>query len=228
MSLFRTLWPKPSKLTPPDLIHLFGDCIRAASSRTQEYLLFRDPENKFHPESSTLCEIFLMTFIQRSEQLNLSEGVTCTAMTPEQKVLLGADWVWAILDHHSRNPKIQIAIQVLHLPRRTGDNRGGLSVDVYRDIMRLAGIDGEEKTRTERMVDFCSSVSRDCYALFLLFGRQTDEGNIYGLLSNNLHAALGKCVTIDQSFIDYFFKGAKCFVNATGMLQGLMGVTFAK
>ncbi len=65
-SFFRTLWAKPNKTTSADLIHLFSDCIQTASSRTKEYLLFRDPENKFHPSPSTLSEIFLMTYIQHS------------------------------------------------------------------------------------------------------------------------------------------------------------------
>lgn len=222
-SIFRTLWPKPIKMASMDLIHLFSDCIQSASSRTQEYLYFKDPENKFNPSPSTLSEIFLMTFIQRSTVLNLTDIFNTTTMTPEQRILLGADWVWAVLDHPSRNPKIQIAVQVCHLPERTEQILEDLSLDLYADVMRMAGMDVVEKTQAERMVDFCSSIGRDCFTLFLFFGRQKDEGNIYGLLSNNLQAAVGKCVRIDQLFINHFFKGAKCFVTPAGMLQALVG-----
>ncbi|XP_067235980.1 rab15 effector protein [Chanodichthys erythropterus] len=222
-SIFRNLWAKPNKTATADPVHLFSDCIRAASSRTKEYLLFRDPENKFHPSPSTLSEIFLMTYIQHSSLLNLTDTFNCTAMTQEQRILLGAHWVWAMLDQSSKNPRIQIAVQVFHLPERTEENMEELSLDIYSDIMRMAGMDVVERTQAERMVEFCSSIGRDCYALFLFFGRQNDEGNIYGLLSNNLQAAVGKCVRIDQVFIDHFFKGAKCFGTPSGMLQALVG-----
>lgn len=223
-SIFRSLWGKPNKTASLDLIHLFGDCIRAASSRTKDYLLFRDPESKFHPNPSTLCEIFLMTYIQRSSQLNLTNIFNCTAMTPEQRVLLGAQWVWAVLDYPTKNPRIQIAVQVFHLlPERMEENFEELSLDTYSEIMRMAGMEVVNGTQAERMVDFCSSIGRDCYALFLFFGRENDEGNIYGLLSNNLQAAVGKCVRLDRSFIDHFFKGAKCFVTPSGMLRALVG-----
>ncbi|XP_016339202.1 rab15 effector protein [Sinocyclocheilus anshuiensis] len=222
-SFFRTLWAKPNKTASADLIHLFSDCIQAASSRTKGYLLFRDPENKFHPSPSTLSELFLMTYIQHSSLLDLTDTFNCTAMTPEQRILLGAHWVWAVLDQPSKNPRIQIAVQVFHLPERTEDNDEELSLDIYSDIMRMAGMDVVERTQAERMVEFCSSIGRDCYTLFLFFGRQNDEGNIYGLLSNNLQAAVGKCVRIDQVFIDHFFKGAKCFVTPSEMLKAVVG-----
>lgn len=222
-SIFQSLWCKSNKAASLDLIHLFGDCIQAASSRTKEYLLFRDPENKFHPSPSTLSEIFLMTYIQRSNQLNLTNVFNCTAMTPEQRILLGAHWVWAVLDHPTKNPRFQFAVQVCHLPERAEENLEELSLDAYSKIMHMAGMEVVNGTQAERMVGFCSSIGRDCYALFLFFGRKNDEGNIYGLLSNNLQAAVGKCVRIDQTFIEHFFKGAKCFVTPSGMLQALVG-----
>ncbi|KAA0724494.1 hypothetical protein E1301_Tti003762 [Triplophysa tibetana] len=222
-SIFRTIWCKPNKVASLNLIRLFGDCIQAASSRTKDYLLFRDPESKFHPSPSTLSEIFLMTYIQRSSQLNLTNIFNCTAMTPEQRILLGAHWVWAVLDHPSKNPRIQIAVQVFHLQEREEENLEELHLDVYSKIMHMAGMEVVNGTQAERMVGFCSSIGRDCYALFLFFGRKNDEGNIYGLLSNNLQAAVGKCVRIDQTFIEHFFKGAKCFVTPSGMLQALVG-----
>lgn len=221
-SIFRSLWSKSNKVASLDFIHLFGDCIRVASSRAKEYLLFKDPENKFHPSPSTLSEVFLMTYIQRSSQLNLTNVFNCTAMTPKQRILLGTHWVWAVLDPPTKNPRLQIAVQVFHLPERAEENLEVLSLDAYSEIMRMAGMEVVNGTQAERMVGFCSSIGRDCYALFLFFGRKNDEGNIYGLLSNNLQAAVGKCVQIDQTFVEHFLKGAKCFVTPSGMLQALV------
>ena len=86
----------------------------------------------------------------------------------------------------------------------------------------MAGMEPGEKTRVERMVEFCSAVGSTCYALFLFFGRRDDPATICGLLSNNLHAAAGKCVRIDQAFIENFFRGARRFVTPAGMLQAVL------
>lgn len=55
-SIFATL-RKPPVAKANDFIPLFNDCITAASSRTQEYLLFKDPENKFHPSPDVLTQV---------------------------------------------------------------------------------------------------------------------------------------------------------------------------
>lgn len=55
-SIFSTL-RKPPVAKPNDFIPLFTDCISAASSRTQEYLLFKDPEDKFHPSPEALTQV---------------------------------------------------------------------------------------------------------------------------------------------------------------------------
>lgn len=55
-SIFSTL-KKPPAAKPSDFIPLFNDCISAASSRTQEYLLFKDPEEKFHPSLEVLLQV---------------------------------------------------------------------------------------------------------------------------------------------------------------------------
>ncbi|XP_066506121.1 rab15 effector protein [Hoplias malabaricus] len=217
--VFKSLWSTSSNTSATSL---FSDCIHVASSKTLEYLLFSDPENTFQPSPAALCEIFLISYIQRSNQLNLTGTFNCTVMTQEQKVILGADWVWAVLDLPSKNPKIQIAVQVLHPPEKIKDNTKKHSSESYKEMLHMAGMDPCEKTRAERMVDFCSAIGRTCFALFLFFGCKYDPANIYGLLSNNLHAVIGKCVQIDQAFIENFFRGAKHFVTPAGMLQEVL------
>lgn len=54
-SIFSTLRPPAAK--PNNFITLFNDCITTASSRTQEYLLFKDPEDKFHPSPEVLTQV---------------------------------------------------------------------------------------------------------------------------------------------------------------------------
>ncbi|KAK3564181.1 hypothetical protein QTP86_011019 [Hemibagrus guttatus] len=212
--IFKSLWSSSKKPSTASCCSLFSDCIHVATSRTCEYLHFTDPDNKFRPSGAVLREIFLMTYIQRSFQLNLNITFSCTVMTHGQRFLLGTDWVWAVLDPPSKNPRIQIAVQVLHIEENTRE-----------DFEEHSSMETEpfQGTRAERLVEFCAGIGRSCFALFLFFGNKNDPGNICGLLSNNLHQVLGKCVRIDQRFIEGFFKGAKGFVTATGMLQAVVG-----
>lgn len=135
-------------------------------------------------------------------------------MSQGQRFLLGTDWVWAVLDPISKIPSVQIAVQVVHLAENTQEN------SEENSSMEVEPFQG---TRAERLVEFCAGIGRSCFALFLFFGYKNDPGNICGLLSNNLHQALGKCITIDHGFIEGFFKGARGFVTATGMMQAVAG-----
>ncbi|KAG7214843.1 hypothetical protein INR49_005111 [Caranx melampygus] len=207
-SIFSTL-RRPPVVKPNDFIPLFNDCISAASSRTQEYLLFKDPEDKFHPSPEVLTQVFLMTYITQSVCLNLTDTFNCTAMTPEQRILLGADWVWAILEKPTKNPKIQIAVQILHLPEREDAEENSISPEPCSESLQMAQMESSNRSVYERLVDFCTSIGKDCYALFLFFGKKSDKENIYGVLSNNFEAAIGKCNKIDRPFIENFFKGSR-------------------
>lgn len=212
--LFDSLWSSFNKPSVASRCSLFSDCIQVATSRTCEYLHFTDPDKNFLPSGAALREIFLMTYIRRSFQLNLANTISCTVMTQTQRCLLGTDWVWAVLEPPSKNPRIQIAVQVLHLAENSQENSEEHS---------SVEVEPCQGTRAERLVEFCAGIGGSCFALFLFFGRENDPGNICGLLSNNLHQALGKCVRIDQEFIEGFFKGAKGFVTASGMLQAVLG-----
>lgn len=55
-SIFATL-RRPPVPKPNDFIPLFSDCVVAASSRTQEYLLFKDPEDKFRASPEVLTQV---------------------------------------------------------------------------------------------------------------------------------------------------------------------------
>lgn len=55
-SIFATL-RRPPVPKPNDFIPLFNDCVVAASSRTQEYLLFKDPEDKFRASPEVLTQV---------------------------------------------------------------------------------------------------------------------------------------------------------------------------
>ncbi|XP_029290318.1 rab15 effector protein [Cottoperca gobio] len=220
-SIFSTL-RRPPVNKPNSFIPLFNDCISTASSRTQEYLLFKDPEDKFHASPEVLTQIFLMTYISQSVSRNMTDTFNCTAMTPEQRILLGADWVWAMLETPTKNPQIQIAVQVLHLPNRVNAEENSIPQEACSESIQIAQKESSNKTPYERMVDFCTSIGKDCYALFLFMGKKSDKGNIYGVLSNNFEVAIGKCDKIDRAFIENFFKGSRYLHTPSGMMQAIV------
>ncbi|CAL1595191.1 unnamed protein product [Knipowitschia caucasica] len=221
-SIFATL-RKPPTAKPNDFIPLFNECISLAATRTLEYLTFKDPENKFSPSPEALTEIFLMTYISESVMHTLTSWFNCTVMTPGQKVLLGADWVWAVLNKPSKDPRIQIAVRVLHLPQREeSSHRPSKTDQTFDESMEMAEMAASDKNMCEKMVDFCASIGKDCYALFLFMGRKNDKENIYGVLSNNFQAAIGKCDKIDRGLIENFFKGSRYLHTPTGMMQAIV------
>ncbi|XP_037834381.1 rab15 effector protein isoform X2 [Kryptolebias marmoratus] len=211
----------PPANKPKDFIHLISNCISAASTRTQEYLVFKDPEEKFHPSPQALTQVFLMTYISQSFSLNMTDSFSCTVMTPEQRILLGADWVWAVLEKPTKNPKIQIAVQVVHLPRKEKREESATE-EAQTESIKMAQMESSSKNTYEKMVDFCASIGKDCYALFLFFGKKDDKENIYGVLSNNLEVATAKCNRIDRDLVENFFKGSKSFHKPPEMMRSII------
>lgn len=172
---------------------------------------------------SSVLQVFLMTYMSQSFGLNLTDAFSCTLMTPEQRVLLGADWVWAVLEKPTKNPKIQIAVRVVHPPwRENQEEEGGAADEAEAESVEMARAESGSRNGYERMVEFCASVGRDCYALFLLFGRHDDGGNVYGVLSNNLEVSAAKCKRIDRALVEDFFKGSKCLHKASDMMQSII------
>ncbi|KAJ8002787.1 hypothetical protein DPEC_G00162580 [Dallia pectoralis] len=217
-TIFSSLGRTPN--SPDNFVSHFSDCVGRAAARTQEYLLFVDPEGKFKPSPVALSEVFLMTYVSRSCHLHMTDSLNCTAMTDQQRVLLGADWVWAVLEKPTKNPCIQIAVQILHLSEKS---KGPAEdpPEIYTESMQMAKMESADRNKAERMVDFCTSIGRDCYALFLLFGRRGDPGNIYGVLSNNFNAATGK-TRINRALVENFLRGSRYLHTPTGMLRAVI------
>lgn len=163
-----------------------------------------------------------MTYISQSISLNITDAFNCTAMTPEQRILLGADWVWAVLEKPTKNPRIQIAVQVLHMPDKEDVEENDIPPEACSESVQIAQKESSNKSMYERMVDFCTSIGKDCYALFLFMGKKNDKGNIYGVLSNNFEAAIGKCNKIDRALIENFFKGSRYLHTPSGMMQAIV------
>ncbi|KAM4573905.1 LOW QUALITY PROTEIN: rab15 effector protein [Odontesthes bonariensis] len=115
--------------------------------------------------------------------------------------------VWALLEKPTKNPKIQTAVRVLHLPEREGAEESSATSEASSATSEESSATSEassestqmESSNRERTVHFCTSVGRDCYALFLFFEKGR-RGNIYGVPSNNFGAANRKCINTDRAF----------------------------
>lgn len=101
-----------------------------------------------------------MTYMSQSFSLNLTGAFSCTLTAPEQHVLLGADWVGAVLDKPTINPKIQIVVRVVLLPGRENQED-----EDETESVQMARVESSSENGYVRMVEFCASVGRDCYPL---------------------------------------------------------------
>ncbi|XP_069770508.1 rab15 effector protein [Narcine bancroftii] len=199
-------------------VQQFNQCIIFASQRAKEYIDFQDPEGKLKISNSMLTDIFLMTYINRSIQCKLTDAISCTRMTEEQVILLGADWVWAVHDSPSKNPKLQIAVQVIHVERKEEEEVEEKKVKIT-ESMKIAREESTNKTHWEKIADFCSSIGRDCYSLFLFFGSHRDPKAICGVLSNDFHTHLANDQELDNHFLLETVEKAKTFVTPGRMLE---------
>lgn len=84
----------------------------------------------------------------------------------------------------------------------------------------MAKTESANRNKAERMVYFCTSIGNDCYSLFLLFGRKGDSGNIYGVLSNKCHNAIGRIRTTGHS-LRISLKGSR-FLRPQERLQAFV------
>ncbi|XP_078077427.1 rab15 effector protein [Mustelus asterias] len=200
-----------------NFIQQFNQCVIFASQRAKEYIEFKDPESKLKVNNSTVTDIFLMTYINRSIQCKLTESISCTKMTEEQTILLGTDWVWAVQDASSKNPKVQIAVQVIHMENK--ENQLMEKRFQPTESVKLARQESINKTHPEKISDFCSSIGKDCYGLFLFFGRKEDPKSICGVLSNDFHTHLGYGQGVDNAFLLDCIEKAKAFVTPGRMLE---------
>lgn len=85
----------------------------------------------------------------------------------------------------------------------------------------MAKTESANRNKSERMLDFCVSIGNDCYSLFLLFGRKGDSGNIYGVLSNKCHNAIGRPRTTGHS-LRISLKGSRFLHTPPGTLQAFV------
>ncbi|XP_041052767.1 rab15 effector protein [Carcharodon carcharias] len=200
-----------------NVVQQFNQSVIFASQRTKEYIGFKDPKSKLMINNSMLTDIFLMTYIDRSIQCKLTESISCTKLTEEQTILLGTNWVWAVQDMPSKNPKVQIAVQVIHM-----ESKEAVAMEKrYQptESMKLARQASMNKTHPEKISDFCSSIGKDCYGLFLFFGLKGDPKSICGVLSNDFHMHLGYGLEVDNAFLLDCIEKAKTFVTPGRMLE---------
>ncbi|MGH0143250.1 UNVERIFIED_CONTAM: hypothetical protein FKN15_040280 [Acipenser sinensis] len=165
------------KVDKSDFTQLYCECIKHASHRAKEYLTFKDPENTFHPNPTVLSDIYPQCRASAYRTPELHHNDQGSRNSAGDRLGMGN------LHFSTKNPKLQIAVQVFHQPKEENCVPNN-QTQMLTKSMEMAILESSDKTKQEKMIAFCSSVGRDCYALFLFFGLPKDPTNIYRVLQS--------------------------------------------
>ncbi|CAJ0953215.1 unnamed protein product [Ranitomeya imitator] len=153
--------PSGPVIVPPlekaDIVcEVFSQGVVHASHKLRHYLGFQDPHGTLHPTTETLTDIFLVDFITFCVEKSVEERIHTSKMTAQQAALFGVDWIWTLLGP-DRSMRLQIAEIRL--------------TDSYK-----------ERSRYEKLEEFCRLVGPDCLGLFMVFGSAEKPKDIRGIL----------------------------------------------
>ncbi|XP_048357814.1 rab15 effector protein [Sphaerodactylus townsendi] len=199
------------------LCDVFSQGIVFASQKLKEYLGFEDPQSKFHPTMDTLNEIFLVNFIRFCVEKGVEESITTSKMTKQQSLLFGVDWVWTLAGA-DKQIQLQIAVQTLQLtdlhssiplPEMNGSfGNAMLADDVFQD-----------KSKFEKLEQFCVSVGQDCLGLFIMFGVPGKPKDIRGVVLESLKKEKQKSLLSNENALRQFVLTTDSFLPTRDMLE---------
>ncbi|XP_061438174.1 rab15 effector protein [Rhineura floridana] len=196
---------------------VFSQGVVYASQKLKEYLGFEDPQSKFHPATGTLNEIFLVNFITFCVEKGVEERITTSKMTKQQSLLFGVDWIWTLVGA-DREVKLQIAVQsvqMANLPNGvqpsevTGSNREALLTDEFFC----------NKSRFEKLEEFCMLVGHDCLGLFIMFGVPGKPKDIRGVLLNSIKKEKLEKTLSGENALRQFVLNTDSFLPTREMLE---------
>ncbi|XP_037703978.1 rab15 effector protein [Choloepus didactylus] len=177
---------------------VFSGAVAHAAQKLTEYLGFEDPLSKLCPAPNTLNEIFLIHFITFCQEKGVEEWLTTTKMTEHQALLFGADWVWTFWGS-DKQIRLQLAVQTLQMSSLP------LVESKPCEISNLGSRVEEsstEKSRFDKLEEFCELIGEDCLGLFIIFGVPGKPKDIRGVVLDSVksettknHLPGGKAVT---------------------------------
>ncbi|XP_066489171.1 rab15 effector protein [Tiliqua scincoides] len=215
---------KPSQEASPEtkadiliICDVFSQGVVFASQKLKEYLGFEDPQSKFHPATDTLIEIFLINFISFCVEKGVEERITTSKMTKQQSLLFGVDWVWT-LSGADKQIKLQIAVQSLQMADLATGARPPEVIGNNREAM-LADEHFGNKSRFEKLEEFCTLVGYDCLGLFIMFGVPGKPKDIRGVVLESIRKEKRKNLLSGENALRQFVLNTDSFLPTREMLE---------
>ncbi|KAM9170517.1 rab15 effector protein [Pangshura tecta] len=194
---------------------VFSQGVVHASQKLKEYLGFEDPQTKFRPAMDTLNEIFLVNFISFCIEKGVEERIMTSKMTKQQSLLLGIDWIWT-LSGADKQINLQIAVQSLQMAEFLHDETGPSKEAT------LAGQPFKNKSRFEKLEEFCTLVGQDCLGLFIMFGVPGKPKDIRGVMLDSINKEKRKNHLSSKNALRQFVLNTDSFLSTKEMLENCL------
>ena len=205
------------------ICEVFSQGVVHASQRLKDYLGFMDPQSKFQPATNTLSEIFLVNFISFCMEKGVEERIMTSKMTKQQSSLFGVDWIWT-LSGADKQIKLQIAVQALQLAELFRSEGGPTEAvaDCCREAV-LADEHFQNRSRFEKLAEFCRLVGWDCLGLFVMFGVPGKPKAIRGVMLDSIAKEEQKCRLSGTNALRQFVTSTDSFLPTKDMLENCLG-----
>ncbi|KAM6436157.1 rab15 effector protein [Liasis olivaceus] len=196
---------------------IFSQGVVHASHRLKEYLGFEDPQSKFHPATDTLNEIFLVNFISFCVEKGVEERITTSKMTRQQSLLLGVDWIWT-LSGADKKIKLQLAVQSLQMTDLPSQDQpfeflGSKSERVLASELFW------NKSRFEKLEEFCALVGQDCLGLFVIYGVPGKPKEVRGIVLDSIEKGKRQNLFSGDNALRQFILDTDNFLPTKEMLE---------
>ncbi|XP_051492369.1 rab15 effector protein [Apus apus] len=198
------------------ICEVFSQGVVHASQRLKDYLGFVDPQSKFQPATNTLSEIFLVNFISFCVEKGAEEHIVTSKMTKQQSSLFGVDWIWT-LSGADKQIKLQLAVQALQLAELLRSESGPVE-----DCCREAEQPFQNRSRFEKLAEFCRLVGQDCLGLFIVFGVPGKPKDIRGVMLDSIAKEKQKCCLSGRNALWQFVTSTDSFLPARDMLKNCL------
>ncbi|XP_044279202.1 rab15 effector protein, partial [Varanus komodoensis] len=196
---------------------VFSQGVLYASQKLKEYLGFEDPQSKFHLSMHTLNEIFLVNFISFCVEKGVEERITTSKMTKQQSLLFGVDWVWT-LSGADKQIRLQIAVQSLQMAELPNEEQAFEIIGSNTEAMVPDELFGN-KSRFERLEEFCNLVGSKCLGLFIMFGVPGKPKEIRGVVLDSIKKEKQKNLLSGENALRVFALNTDSFLPTREMLE---------
>ncbi|NXI61540.1 REP15 protein, partial [Anseranas semipalmata] len=214
---------RESKAETLVICEVFSQGVVHASQRLKDYLGFIDPQSKFQPATNTLNEIFLVNFISFCVEKGVEERIMTSKMTRQQSSLFGVDWIWT-LSGADKQIKLQIAVQALQLAELFCSESGPTeALDDCCQEATLADEHFQNRSRFEKLAEFCRLVGRDCLGLFIVFGVPGKPKDIRGVMLDSIAKEKRKGRLLGRNALRQFVLSTDSFLPTKEMLENCLG-----